>query len=457
MFVFILALAVVAVGAIEPSPGLSGADPPLESFLPPDDLVPGWQRQGEPSFYEPDNLYEYINGAASGYLAYDFQQLVALPYRFREEKIPQLVVNIYRMSTPLNGFGIYSSERSPDLPFQQLGTEGYVTPQLCAFWQGPYYVKIQSRKAAEENMAVLEKFAEAVASRLPGPRAEPGLLSVFPAEGKVARSEMYLREDLLGHAFLRNGFLVNYRFGEKESQAFLCTLATTEEAQQAYAQLRDFFAEYGEVYGPVEGLGEQAFLGREPFYGRTLIAQAQNVVGGLAGIPSDEVGQKFIEELLDNVFAARKPLAQVECDACERSGGAVETQPNATGGQCLGSGWGQRAEDWVRTSFPLETEQEVALFLRYACVAEPSAAASSKRALRVELDGRVVLEKAELPDTGGEPRFQFIRLPLGRVPAGEHQLTLAPADPGPTIRLDLFYLARPGFEPEGELRETPGN
>jgi hypothetical protein len=43
-------------------------------------VLAGWTQQNAIQKYNPDNLYEYINGAADLYLTYDFQELQVAEY-----------------------------------------------------------------------------------------------------------------------------------------------------------------------------------------------------------------------------------------------------------------------------------------------------------------------------------------------------------------------------------------
>jgi len=211
----------------------------LADALPAGDVVPGWKRVGKPEFFYADNLYKYINGAAELYLTYNFQQVVTISYQFGDDEEQTIIVDIYEMDNLLDGFGIYSSERTPDLAVKSIGTEGYITNVECIFWKDRFYVKIRS--PAKGQKAVLETFAADVADKLPGSSDYPKILKAFPEEGMVKDSARYVGRDLLGHSFLTNGFLVNYLLDEKESRLFLTVCEESELAKRIFERLRGFF------------------------------------------------------------------------------------------------------------------------------------------------------------------------------------------------------------------------
>src|SRR4030067_1660218 len=81
--------------------------------------IAGWKQSGEIQTFTPKTLYEYINGAADLYLAYDFQELKAAEYL--NDKKASVTVEIYRHKSPTNAFGIYSQDRLPGGKYLNIG------------------------------------------------------------------------------------------------------------------------------------------------------------------------------------------------------------------------------------------------------------------------------------------------------------------------------------------------
>ena len=64
-----------------------------------------WYQDGDPHYFTADNLFEYINGSADLYLAYDFQRLITVT--FLNPDYQSLTIDIYDMGNELNAFGVY--------------------------------------------------------------------------------------------------------------------------------------------------------------------------------------------------------------------------------------------------------------------------------------------------------------------------------------------------------------
>ena len=93
--------------------------------------VTGWKQVGEIQSFDPNTLYEYINGGADLYLAYDFQELKVAEYQ--NDKKAAVTVEVYRHRTPTQAFGIYSQERFPGANFIDVGIQGYLEKQVAEF------------------------------------------------------------------------------------------------------------------------------------------------------------------------------------------------------------------------------------------------------------------------------------------------------------------------------------
>lgn len=177
--------------------------------------IKGWKRVSEAKTYNPGNLWEYINGAAEQFLAYDFQILHLCEL---SSKGLTVTVNIYDMGTRLNAFGIYDSERPDESEKIAIGAEAVILPPYqCLLLKDAYYVKVDVYEG-EITESVGKDLLKAIAEALSGAEEYPEELERLPPEGKVAGSEGYIREGYLGMADLRNCVYAKYL--EKKKQEY---------------------------------------------------------------------------------------------------------------------------------------------------------------------------------------------------------------------------------------------
>jgi hypothetical protein len=226
------------------------ADPGILALLP---KVDGWKAADEPRSFFPEDLFEYINGAAESYLAYDFKELLVAEYA-RPGSGATLTVEIYDMATRDNAFGIFAAERYPENAPVDVGAAGYIEGEVLNFIADRYYVKLLAFDAGDGVKDVLTRFATRAAAGAPGGRALPESLGRLPASGRVARSERYIRLNFLGFEFLRDAWLAAYLADGGEYDAFFVPCASPAEAESCLQRLLDFYVREGTPVEKANGL-----------------------------------------------------------------------------------------------------------------------------------------------------------------------------------------------------------
>lgn len=254
-------------------------NPALRALLP---EMPEWVLQDEPRTYFPGTLYEYIDGASEAYLSYDFKELLVAEYQKKETETT-ITVEIYDMGTPINAFGIFSSERYPESPEAGIGNAGYLEDEVLNFISGRYYVKLLCYNGEEETPSYLKLFAREIEGKIKDKASLPEIFRYFPAEGRVKNSEKFIKKNFMGFDFLQNGYAVLYRQNEVEFDGFIIEAGSVTEAQAMLQKILDFYAgekvpfvKEGDKYRQTNLYGQQVFLG-----------QVKNYIFGFSRIPRD--------------------------------------------------------------------------------------------------------------------------------------------------------------------------
>lgn len=214
--------------------------------------------------YNPDTLYQYIDGGADLYLLYEFK---ALRHQDFKSGASELTADIYEMTKPEDAFGIYASERSPSYKFMKIGAEGYRDQGILNFFVDHYYVKLSASGANAEML--LGQWAQLLSDRIGGARTLPALLVKLPREHRIPRSEQYVKKDPLGHAFLAPSYVVSYREGKLESKLVVSVAPDAQSAKSRAEQLARHFKQSGES-APAPELGEGGIRGKNSFEGRMI-------------------------------------------------------------------------------------------------------------------------------------------------------------------------------------------
>ena len=216
----LLLLSVVVIAVYVTGPQNASAQ---EIVFPP---VQEWKFAQEETVYNPNNLFDIIDGAADLYLEYDFLDLHI--GRYTKDDL-EIKVELYRHGSAVDAFGIYSQERFADYHFIEIGVQGYSEEGALNFLSGIYYVKIstiQKGASAQEGMLLI---ARAMEGHLHQAKSLPAMLSVFPARNKKPYSEQYVAKNFLGYSPLNAAFVANYDDGSP-FRAFLMKLETPDDA-----------------------------------------------------------------------------------------------------------------------------------------------------------------------------------------------------------------------------------
>jgi hypothetical protein len=270
------------------SPALIGLVPEIE----------GWKLSEKPQSFFPEDLYEYIDGAAESYIGYDFKELVVAQFQ-KAGTGASVTLEIYDMGNGTNAFGIFSAERFPENKAVDVGTLGYVEGEVLNFIAGKEYVKIMSFDSGEGTPAVLDAFGRKVAGKAGEKGALPPLLSVFPRDGIIANSEKYILRNVMGFEFLRNGYMASYKLDGSEFECFFIEADKGRDPAALLKQLLDFYAKDGQPAGDIP-LGHHV----RNKYGQNLyIGVAGRFLCGVNRLPdgAGTIGDRHLRSLAESL------------------------------------------------------------------------------------------------------------------------------------------------------------
>ncbi len=265
----------------------------LYSLLP---EVDSWKISEAHQNYFPETLFEYINGAAEIYHAYDFKELIVGQYE-KEESKASLSIEIYDLGNEKNSFGIYSAERFPDSKFICAGNQGYLEEGTLNFIVGKYYIKLLCFDCGEESDNFLKIFSLEVVKRVKDKGHLPPVLTLFPKQGLIKNSEKFILRNFMGYSFLHNGYLANYRLDDLE---FDCFLIEGENAGDAQNMLRQYLKKKNKESVREISIGYH-LKGR--YYHNIYLARIENYLCGVIKIKDgfEEVGERYFRMLIESL------------------------------------------------------------------------------------------------------------------------------------------------------------
>jgi len=142
-------------------------------LVPGDGAHAGWKRREAPHFYEPDALFEHIDGAADGYLQRGCRGCASVDFLPGGKGKDFVTVDIYAMGSAGNAGAIYRKEavkaKSPGI-----GAESCAGADSLYFRKGGYYVKLTASSTKPPFPAAMLALARKVAAAIGGKGATAG-------------------------------------------------------------------------------------------------------------------------------------------------------------------------------------------------------------------------------------------------------------------------------------------
>ena len=250
-------------------------------------LVPGWTQQGPERSYASDNLFEYMDGNAEGYLIYRFQKMVGVNCQSGGDTI---VFDVSEMADFESAYGIFSANRDRRLPMEKLGAAGQIVPRRATFVKDKYYVEISITRDAPD---VLRAFCLAIEEKIAGRTDPPETIAWFPAAKLEPESVRLVPESVLGLRLLKRGYIAQYDYGK----AFIIAEVSPEAAAEVMKKLR---TRIGETKPAT--VADEAFEATDRYLGRLCFFRKGRYIAGFAGLAE---GQDAIA--LGAVLATRIP------------------------------------------------------------------------------------------------------------------------------------------------------
>jgi hypothetical protein len=236
-------------------------------------FAPGWEQTGAKRQYAADNLWDYKDGAAEGYLLYGFVQMRGITCKSGGDT---LTVDVAEMIDADSAYGIFAANSDPSLPTAKIGMGGQVQPQSASFAKGKYYVELVVIAAGPESdlSAALRAFATGMEERLEGRETAPEPLRWFPNEDLAF--VRVVPESVLGLRQLKRGYVAKY----KQGQAFIVLEASPQSAVEVMKKLREQF----DRASPAQ-IGDEAFQVKTPYLDGICIFRKGRTLGGYTNLP----------------------------------------------------------------------------------------------------------------------------------------------------------------------------
>jgi hypothetical protein len=177
----------------------------LRSRLP--DKVADWSRARVDQIYTPQTIFDYINGGAEVYKAYNMRRCLSRQYT--TARGPVIMLDVFDMGTSEDAYGVFTHDPAGDV--LQLGQDGRLRPGWANFWKDRYFVSIYAEEETDAAQNAVQRLAEQVAALIAGRGNRPQILKRLPPQGLQADSIRFLHHPVIlnYHYYLSDENLLN--------------------------------------------------------------------------------------------------------------------------------------------------------------------------------------------------------------------------------------------------------
>ncbi|WP_348264883.1 hypothetical protein P8935_10175 [Telmatobacter sp. DSM 110680] len=239
-------------------------------------FAPGWEQSGLKRQYTPDNLFDYRDGAAEGYLAFSFTGMQGIDCK---SGTTMLSIDVSDMTDAESAYGMFATNRDPQQPIVKIGMGAQLLPQSLLFAKGKYFVEIVETDGSTDSnqTAALQTLAAKIEPLLEGRNTPPETLSWFPTENQI--SARLVPESVLGLKILKRGYVATYNHG----QAFIVIEQSPESAAEVMKKLRDRL-------GPTStaAIADEAFQLKAPYLDGICIFRKGRTIAGYTNLPDSQ-------------------------------------------------------------------------------------------------------------------------------------------------------------------------
>ena len=279
------------------------AEDSIKNILPTPGFTPDWVMQDRVTLYNSDTLFDHINGEAELYFPYGFDMLATATYLNKKDPEVWVVVDVYRMDSLLNAFGIYSNYRKADAAGVVIGAEGFVSSSQLMFYQDRYFVRIQVTGAASLEQDLFVACGRTVSRNLPtntGSPREFEVLSGMP--GVVTKSERYLAQSLLGYAFFNRGMIADFMLGGERVQVFVVFEHSPDAARKAFDDYRSYLKAEGQEMNVTGTTDRISLTAVDPLYRGVFVEQSGPYLIGAIRMKEASAAKPIVEQLRERLL-----------------------------------------------------------------------------------------------------------------------------------------------------------
>jgi len=253
--------------------------------------------------YDPNSLYEKINGKADLYLVSGFVHLTCQRFVNKANDKLWWELFVYDMGSPKNAFAVFGAQRRYEAKPLDWTRFSYSTKNAVFLARGRYYIEAVAADESEHLLtsivAAIKHFIEQRAIK----EEQIEELAYFPDRYLIPHSINLIVANVFGFSELRNTFTARYELDGEALTAFISKQANRQTASSIFEKYYSFLIANG---GEDKTDGDFSIPAKVvDFYGSTEIVFTNGeYIAGVHEADSEQSAKKLTILLNDNLSKA---------------------------------------------------------------------------------------------------------------------------------------------------------
>ena len=148
----------------------------------------GWKIDSD-KYFDPESLYDYIDGGAELYISYGFKDVVSR--RYKNTNGDEITVELFDMVETENAYGVFTQQREEEST--EIAQECQIILGSIIFWRSKYFVSLMNQNETAEVKAGMRKLADIISANIKVVGEKPKILSKLPVENLLTTSIRFFK------------------------------------------------------------------------------------------------------------------------------------------------------------------------------------------------------------------------------------------------------------------------
>ncbi len=169
--------------------------------------IMNWSAESADQIFDADSLFDYIDGGAEVYRAYNLKR--CLSRRYIAPAGPAVVLDIFDMGASVDAYGVFTHDMNGEVV--DIGQDGRLQPGWLSFWKDRFFVSIYAEEETPESRKAVMTLGKMVASLIKTKGPRPAIVAQLPTRGLLSDTVRYLHHPVVlnYHYFLADENLLN--------------------------------------------------------------------------------------------------------------------------------------------------------------------------------------------------------------------------------------------------------